>query len=229
MSSSVNLFSFLVSLSLIFTFTNGTIFEIHNQCSYTVWPAAIPGGGRQLNPGQAWILNIKPSISSGRIWGRTNCTFDSSGRGSCVTGDCNGLLQCQSYGLPPNTMAEYSLAQINQMDFFDISLVDGFNIPMDFVPITVGLRGIRCRADITGQCPNELRTPGGCNGPCPVFNTAEYCCTGAYSLPGSCGPTKLSKFFKDNCPDAYSYPLDQDPANTFTYPNGNYYKIVFCP
>jgi hypothetical protein len=28
------------------------------------------------------------------VWGRTGCSFDGSGRGSCATGDCGGALSC---------------------------------------------------------------------------------------------------------------------------------------
>ncbi|KAG5539686.1 hypothetical protein RHGRI_020034 [Rhododendron griersonianum] len=146
------------------------------------------------------------------------------GRGSCQTGDCGGLLQCQAFGQPPNTLAEYALSQFNNLDFFDISLVDGFNVPMDFSPTSGGCtRGIKCTADINGQCPNELRAPGGCNNPCTVFKTDQYCCNS-----GSCGPTLLSRFFKERCPDAYSYPKD-DQTSTFTCPGGTNYRVVFCP
>ena len=96
---------------------------------------------------------------------------------------------------------------------------------MDFSPTSGGCRGIRCTADINGQCPNELKTPGGCNNPCTVFKTNEYCCTNGY---GSCGPTNFSRFFKDRCRDAYSYPQD-DPTSTFTCPGGTNYRVVFCP
>jgi hypothetical protein len=110
------------------------------------------------------------------------------------------------------------------LDFIDISLVDGFNVPMDFSPTSGGCtRGIRCTADINGQCPAELRAPGGCNNPCTVFKTDEYCCNS-----GNCGPTNFSRFFKERCPDAYSYPKD-DPTSTFTCPGGTNYKVVFCP
>ncbi|PSS09557.1 Thaumatin-like protein, partial [Actinidia chinensis var. chinensis] len=110
------------------------------------------------------------------------------------------------------------------LDFFDISLVDGFNVPMEFSPTSDGCtRGIKCTADINGQCPNELRAPGGCNNPCTVFKTDEYCCNS-----GNCGPTGFSRFFKDRCPDAYSYPKD-DQTSTFTCPGGTNYKVVFCP
>ncbi|CAK9310987.1 unnamed protein product [Citrullus colocynthis] len=75
------------------------------------------------------------------------------------------------YGAPPNTLAEYALNQYNNLDFLDISLVDGFNVPLDFSPTSNGCsRGIRSSADINGQCPNELRPPGGCNNPYRVQN-----------------------------------------------------------
>ncbi|KAH0705424.1 hypothetical protein KY290_010117 [Solanum tuberosum] len=147
------------------------------------------------------------------------------GRGKCETGDCNGLLECQGYGSPPNTLAEFALNQPNNLDFVDISLVDGFNIPMEFSPINGGCRNLLCNAPINDQCPNELRTPGGCNNPCTVFKTNEFCCTNGQ---GSCGPTDFSRFFKQRCPDAYSYPQD-DPTSLFTCPAGTNYKVVFCP
>ena len=202
-------------------------FDIVNQCSYTVWAAASPGGGRRLDSGQSWSITVNPGTIQARIWGRTNCNFDASGRGKCETGDCNGLLECQGYGSPPNTLAEFALNQDQptNLDFVDISLVDGFNIPMDFSPTTGVCKSLRCAAAINEECPAELRAPGGCNNPCTVFKTNEYCCTDG---PGSCGPTPFSKFFKDRCPDAYSYPQD-DPTSLFTCPGGTNYRVVFCP
>ncbi|RWW25015.1 hypothetical protein GW17_00010665 [Ensete ventricosum] len=79
---------------------------------------------------------------------------------AAATGDCGGLLECQAYGSPPNTLAEFSLNQDNNNDFIDISLVDGFNVPMDFSPTTGGCRGIRCAADINGNlCPDAYSYP----------------------------------------------------------------------
>lgn len=212
-------------LTLFLTSTHAATFDIVNQCTYTVWAAASPGGGRRLDPGQTWPLTVAPGTTMARIWGRTNCNFDANGQGQCETGDCNRLLECQGWGSPPNTLAEFALNQPNNLDFLDISLVDGFNIPMDFSPTSGVCRGIRCAADINGQCPAELKAPGGCNNPCTVFKTNEYCCTNG---PGSCGPTTFSQFFKARCPDAYSYPQD-DPTSTFTCPSGTNYKVTFCP
>ncbi|TYI03399.1 hypothetical protein ES332_A11G336600v1 [Gossypium tomentosum] len=121
------------------------------------------------------------------------------GRGRCHTGDCGGLLQCQAYGAAPNTLAEFSLNQFNNLDFMDISLIEGFNVPMEFSPTSGGCsKGIRCTTDIIRQCPKELKALGGCNNPCTVYKTDQYCCNSR-----NCGPTDLSRFFKEKCPDAY--------------------------
>ncbi|GMY30232.1 protein P21-like [Fagus crenata] len=217
------IFSFLF-ITLCFALVHAARFDIKNNCPYTIWAAAVPGGGKQLNRGQTWTLNVNPGTKMARIWPRTGCNFDGSGRGKCQTGDCGGLLQCTAWGVPPNTLAEYALNQFGNKDFFDISLVDGFNVPMEFSPTSNGCtRGIKCTADIKGQCPKELKAPGGCNNPCTVFKTNQYCCNS-----GSCGPTNYSRFFKDRCPDAYSYPKD-DPTSTFTCNGGTNYKVVFCP
>nr|XP_010314486.1 thaumatin-like protein [Solanum lycopersicum] len=205
------------------------IIDIQNNCPFTIWAAAVPGGGRRLEYGDTWKIEPDMTTSStkkGRIWGRTNCNFDSLRRGQCQTGDCNGLLECQTFSsTPPNTLAEYALNQFNDADFIGISLVNGFNIPIEFSPVFADecSTRIRCTADIIGQCPNELRTPGGCNNPCTIFKTGEYCCTF-----GNCGPTNYSKFFKDRCSTSYSYPSD-DLSSLFTCPSGTIYKIVFCP
>nr|GMC94775.1 osmotin-like protein [Ipomoea batatas]GME21768.1 osmotin-like protein [Ipomoea batatas] len=162
-----------------------------------------------------------------RIWGRTNCNFDASGRGSCETGDCGGALQCTAWGKPPNTLAEFTLTGDNNFDTIDISLVDGFNVPLNFAPTKPGAdkcHAISCTADVNGQCPAALKVPGGCNNPCTTFGGQQYCCT-----EGPCGPSDYSKFFKGLCPDAYSYPQD-DPSSTFGCPAGSTdYRVVFCP
>ncbi|XP_062074244.1 protein P21-like [Humulus lupulus] len=222
MRSSI-IFSFLSVLTYFSASIHAARFDITNRCPYTVWAAAVPGGGRQLNSGETWPLDVNAGTKGARIWARTGCNFDGAGRGSCQTGDCGGILQCQGYGQPPNTLAEYALNQFQNLDFFDISLVDGFNVPMVFNPTSNCNRGITCNANINGECPAVLRASRGCNNPCTVFKTDQYCCNS-----GNCAPTDYSRFFKQRCPDAYSYPKD-DQTSTFTCPGGTNYKVVFCP
>ncbi|CAI0476371.1 unnamed protein product [Linum tenue] len=213
----------LISSFLLWaTISDANVIDIFNNCPYTVWAASTPiGGGRRLDPYQTWTIYPPAGTSMARIWGRTNCNFDASGRGWCQTGDCGGVLNCNGWGVPPNTLAEYALNQFSNLDFYDISLVDGFNIPVG----SGNCQSLTCAADINTQCPNELRAPGGCNNPCTVYKTNEFCCTQGY---GTCGPTYFSRFFKDRCPTSYSYPQD-DPSSTFTCPGGTNYRVVFCP
>ncbi|MCD7448578.1 hypothetical protein HAX54_044524 [Datura stramonium] len=221
--------SFFISLAVVtcqLLLTQAvTIIDIRNNCPFTVWAAAVQGGGRRLDYGGNWRLQPTSAPNGNRIWGRTNCNFDTSGRGQCQTGDCNGLLECQTYGTIPSTLAEFTLNQPNNLDFLDISLVNGFNLPMEFSSASADECSVRisCTADIIGQCPNELRTPGGCNDPCTVFKTDEYCCTS-----GSCGTTNYSRFFKDRCSTSYSYPQD-DLTSLFRCSSGTNYTVVFCP
>ncbi|XP_048567331.1 G-type lectin S-receptor-like serine/threonine-protein kinase SD2-5 [Triticum urartu] len=230
---------FLLLLPVVST-TTAVTFNITNRCSYTVWPAAmlldddnwpVGGGGMRLDQGKTWTLNMADDISSGDIWARTGCSFDSKGNGSCQTGDCSGLLACKNRGEPPFTTADFALNQHGSNTFFDISLRNGFNVPMEFLPVPdkgQGLgcsKGPRCVADITSQCPSKLKAPGGCNSPCHVWNNqVVHCCTGSH-----CEPTKYSAFFERMCPQALSFSNHAPKETDFSCPTGVNYQVVFCP
>lgn len=92
---------------------------------------------------------------------------------------------------------------------------------------------VACAADINGSCPPELaeRAPDGgtvgCRNACLAFNTDEFCCRGEYGQLDKCKPSNYSMFFKQMCPQAYSYAYD-DKSSTFTCPGANY-RVTFCP
>ncbi|CAL4933164.1 unnamed protein product [Urochloa decumbens] len=100
-------------------------FNIRNNCGYTV----------------CWTVYVPPG-TSGRFWGRTGCSFN-GGRGHCDSGDCAGALSCTLSGQTPATLAEYTIGANGAQDFYDISLVDGFNQPMDF----------SCSTGVNLHCP----------------------------------------------------------------------------
>jgi hypothetical protein len=89
--------------------THAATITVVNKCSYTVWPGALPGGGVRLDPGQSWPLTMPTGTAGARVWPRTGCTFDTSGRGHCITGDCGGALACRVSGQQPTTLAECTL------------------------------------------------------------------------------------------------------------------------
>lgn len=196
---------------------------VTNKCAYTVWPAALPGGGTVLNTGESWPIDVPAGTRSGRVWGRTGCGFVTNGTlGQCQTGDCGGTLACSKVGFEPITLAEYSLGGTGA-DRFDISLVHGFNAPMSFLPASGGGGGARCGRggpscpvqEITFDCPSEQRRVAGCGNPCDGKSS-------------SCGPNNGTEYFKKACPQTITYP--RDTTNTvFTCPAGTSYEITFCP
>nr|KJB48289.1 hypothetical protein B456_008G062300 [Gossypium raimondii] len=214
-------------------------FTFINKCDYTVWPGILanPGSpklestGFELTKGSSRSFQA-PTGWAGRFWGRTGCNFDDSGHGSCATGDCgSGEMECNGAGaIPPATLAEFTLGSGSQ-DFYDVSLVDGYNLPM----IVEGSGGsgecatTGCLTDLNKKCPSELKIDGGaaCKSACDAFGKPEYCCSGAYNSPTACKPSMFSQVFKSACPKSYSYAFD-DATSTFTC-SGADYAITFCP
>lgn len=215
---------------------SATTFTFVNKCEHTIWPGIlgkpdIGTTGFELKRGNTRTFQAPPNWS-GRFWARTNCKFDDTNHGTCSTGDCGtGEINCNGNGAtPPATLAEFTLGT-NSPDYYDVSLVDGYNIPM--IVETSGGSGscaaTGCGEDLNRLCPAELRVEDGyaCQSACRAFGTPEYCCSGAFGSPSSCSPSVYSAIFKSACPKAYSYAFD-DATSTFTCSAADYI-ITFCP
>ncbi|XP_072994299.1 pathogenesis-related thaumatin-like protein 3.5 isoform X1 [Typha latifolia] len=232
----VSVFVHMFKLSICCTFT------ISNNCPHTIWPGTLAGAGTpqlpttgfRLDSGQTVRIPAPPGWS-GRIWARTGCEFDGDEAGMCQTGDCGGRMECHGVGaLPPATLFEITLGKGTDEDFYDVSLVDGYNLPLVAIP---GLQNGECNAtgcmaDLNRGCPKELQVDCGdgviaCKSACEVFGLDQYCCSGEFANPNTCKPSMYSSIFKSACPRAYSYAFD-DATSTFTC-KANDYTIVFCP
>lgn len=216
------------------------VFTLQNRCNNTIWPGIqatggqpqLMDGGLELNPQQSRNITA-PRGWSGRIWGRTGCTFDAYNDGTCTTGDCGNGFYCNgAVGEPPASLAEFNLD--SPLDFYDVSLMDGFNMPISIVPYDdEGVcPSIRCDTDLNQHCPPNLIVRGdsgetvACKSGCTAFQTPEHCCTGNFQNPNRCKPTKYSQYFKRSCPTSYTYAYD-DRASTFTCRDANY-LVIFC-
>ncbi|XP_043716617.1 thaumatin-like protein 1 [Telopea speciosissima] len=221
------------ALSANFTFTN--------KCPYTVWPATLAGGGKsqlsltgfELTTSSSSSLSV-PAGWSGRFWARTFCS--TAGNFRCNTGDCSsGQVTCNGAGgAIPSTLVEFTVGGNGGLDFYDVSLVDGFNIPVSVTPQgDSSCNSTSCVANINSICPHELSVVDpngaiiGCKSACNTFGDPKYCCTGDYGSPVTCPPTNYSMIFKNKCPLAYSYAYD-DKTSLFTCMGANY-LIIFCP
>ncbi|EFJ11333.1 hypothetical protein SELMODRAFT_426298 [Selaginella moellendorffii] len=236
----VNTLAILAIVLLTVEGVHGVRIRLYNACPFTVWPGWISnsgkpqlgGGGARLESWQSYDL-YPGSGWAGRFWGRRGCNFDGSGRGHCDSGDCGDKLNCgNSGGVTPATLAEFQLNGFAGLDYYDVSLVDGYNLPLRINP-EYNCASAGCHSDVNARCPKELQVRKdnwviGCKSACEVFHSEEFCCTGSHNRPETCSPTYFSRIFKDACPQAYSYAYD-DATSTFTCGSGGGYTITFCP
>lgn len=87
--------------------------RVTNGCQETIHPAISTQAGIgpetngfELSPGRSRLLTVS-SDWQGRVWGRTNCSFNAAGTGAsnrggldgggraCRTGDCGGIVNCR--------------------------------------------------------------------------------------------------------------------------------------
>ncbi|XP_044487620.1 thaumatin-like protein 1b isoform X2 [Mangifera indica] len=234
---------FALTLTVIFFSVHSARFTLENHCAFTIWPGILAGSGKPVLSGFELVsqasstLDISPPWS-GRMWARTNCATNAFGKFTCATGDCGAPgMECNGAGgTPPASLVEFTLAENGGQDFYDVSLVDGFNLPLSITPQggTGTCPSTSCPKNVNLACPLELVVKDSaesviaCKSACLAFNQPQYCCTGDFRLPETCSPTTYSKIFKDQCPQAYSYAYD-DKSSTFTCTGGANYVITFCP
>ena len=229
-------------------------FTLKNSCSETVWVAGAgnptpvfngSSGGLEMLPGATVTTTVPVPWVAGRFWGRRNCTFDSSGHGSCATGDCGGVLQCTHTGAGTSSLAEFTLTGSSTgSDNYDISLVDAFDFPISIQlddPNPNHCINPACQADLRNFCPADMQTKDtagnvvGCQSLCGKFGTPNYCCAGPYGVPGSCNNVDWNLNFraavvKNHAPSVYGYAYD-DASSDFNChaPPQPGYIITFCP
>jgi Thaumatin family len=221
-----------------------------NRMSQTIWVAAAPNAstplaatGWALPAGQSVTITTPNNLNT-RFWGRTGCVFNSEGVGHCQTGDCGGLFQCKGWGTIPATLAEVNFDAWDSLDFYDVSMVDGSNLPM-YINITKSSGGTVDKISTDGcvpagctkpvVCPSVLdvkvgSTVVGCISACARLDTDQLCCRGQWSSRAACDPANwpvdYAAVFKRAEPYAYSY-VDDDATSVFTCKGVCDYRITF--
>ncbi|TRM66934.1 thaumatin [Schizophyllum amplum] len=247
----------VVSALALAAVASARTFTVYNACPFTIWPgmytdlnagSAIPDytTGWEAAPYTAVSFNVPDNWTAGRIWGRRNCDFSTNpGPNSCIDGGCNGGLVCDPYsgtGVPPATVAEWSLGDKQGLDNYDVSLVDGYNLPMR-ITNNVGCPVADCPVDLGPNCPDNLKGPYdsvgfpvGCKSACLADpSNAAACCNGAYvGGPQDCPSSGSSSYsyFKSNCPNSYAYAYDEPSGTALWYCDASLsadYTLTFCP
>ncbi|XVU27948.1 thaumatin family protein [Actinoplanes sp. CA-054009] len=220
---------------------------IVNSTQQTLWVAAsqqkehpIAKTKWTLKPGASTSV-VLPQGWGGRIWARTGCHLDGSGRNVCQSGYCADSEACVQPDPAPTTLAEFALDAWAGLDFYDVSMVDGANLPMwinVFHTVTKdpvsakGCSSAGCTRPI--DCPSAMRvTRGGkevaCKNPCTAFNTDATCCRGPWAGREKCVPSRwpvdYTQVFKKAEPFAYSYAFDD--AATMSCKGECDYRVTF--
>ncbi|OAE25145.1 hypothetical protein AXG93_3217s1620 [Marchantia polymorpha subsp. ruderalis] len=192
---------------------NGCVITIGNNCNDSVTACS--------QSGQQDIIQFNLSAGTSQFIDLgTVCSWPSAVVYASVTG------QCAVTGTPNAAtdrnlanLAEFTIPGTSNQDFYDLSNVNAYTIPMS-IRAPTGCPSINCSiSDIRSFCQpnNVLHTE--VNGALSCVNT-----DGTAGL----GPTNGTMQFKTACPEAYSYNFD-DANSTFTCPTGSDYEVVFCP
>jgi hypothetical protein len=162
-----------------------TVCNTANQLCTFIVPSA---SDWHVAAGQSMALTLPPAWG-GRFWPRTECTT-ANGRTTCNTGDCAANLECPVGvgGAPPATLAEFTVTPPSGgSDFYDVSNVDGANVPVSIVPT-----------------PGTFDTT-----PPPGSNVLYYC--GSPGCTGNCGALPACSWnIQGSCPAELQ---DQDPGH----------------
>ncbi|RPE41767.1 thaumatin family protein [Streptomyces sp. Ag109_O5-1] len=216
------------------------LITVVNKTPKTVWAVvtntSVYPAGRKLAPGQSMSVTVANNWG-GRIWGRTGCT-DGTAAGPCATGDCTSVC---SGGNPPTTLGEFTFDAYAGMDFYDVSMVDGANLPMWInISHTTTTDPVSSAGCYKGTCTTNVNCPKamqalsggqetGCKPPCAAFGGDTYCCRGAWAGRDNCIPSKwpvdYTQVFKRAAPYAYSYAFDD--GATMPCKGACSYRITF--
>ncbi|GJV10026.1 G-type lectin S-receptor-like serine/threonine-protein kinase [Tanacetum coccineum] len=205
-------------LLFLWSFSNngasGTTITIVNDCGFSVWPGISSSPflnitGFELKKDTRHTFEVLGNWT-GSIWGRTGCTFNESGHGSCITGDCGGEIECNGRNYTqPVTVAQLTVTTDDV--FYDVSILNGFNIPMTVEPSHDGSCEMTgCVNDLNQRCPSELKLEAG---------------VGCMSCEGSCRQSNYWWLFKWACPKAIFY--ESDSATYQCWDTD--YTVRFCP
>ncbi|CAO1620958.1 unnamed protein product [Sympodiomycopsis kandeliae] len=243
--------SFVLTALVAVSSAQAALITVKNNCPFTIWPGVYSNpnypqatgvggeGGFQMNSQDTVSFGVPDNWNSARIWGRRNCDFSKQDVSACDVGSCIGGLKCTQPGIPPVTVAEWTLVPGGQ-DNYDVSNVDGSNLPMTITPSDPSCAAPSCPVDLNANCPSDLAVRDangaiiGCYSSCKKYGRPQDCCTGDHNTAETCPQSGVDRYsyFHDNCPQAYAYAYDEHNGVLKTCNrNGQSpdYTLTFCP
>ncbi|KAL9546437.1 hypothetical protein MBANPS3_006668 [Mucor bainieri] len=204
-----------------------TTVRLVNQCSDAIHVGQL-GDTTVLDGGSSRTYHFDGQWS-GRFWARDNCQGN----------------DCQIAGAAfPASLAEFTFNGAGGKDYYDVSFVDGYNLPISIQPMQPE------QADASQQqggkywcgapscstvpsCASELQLLSangayiGCKSACSQFGNPEYCCSGNNNTPDTCPINAYAAAVKNACPDVYTYAYDDASSLYECIATG--YTVTWCP
>ncbi len=144
-------------------------------CRYKTYPTASEFQPFEIAPGSTTVICV-PDAWGGRLWPRTGCGNTAKGF-ECKTGGCDNKFACEKSGDAPSTLFEANYDTKNGMLYYDVSLVDAFNIALKAESSSPACPTLGGSTDLRSTCPAKLQlldddktTVLGCMSPCGVCN-----------------------------------------------------------
>lgn len=217
-----------------------------NECDQPIWAGAsgdeVPAGAFDavgwLDPQECVAVSVSEAVNS-RVWARTACIDD-----VCAAGGNEGRGTLVQLNLP----AEGT-------DVYDVSLVDGFNVPMAMIPVPTSAttegepcRAASCAADLTVVCPEALLRYDDqgevayCASSCQACQACPGCVDcgdpggpacidcGAFAdfccTGQACEANEHTMLWKSLCPDAITH---QGDPGALTCTQRTDFDVIYCP
>ena len=101
----------------------------------------LPNGGiLNIDIPSSWLNTAgNSSLIGPRFWARTGCRYNiHDDKAQCETGSCGGAYNCSKANLAGNTptsLAEFCFQCGNGLTYYDVSLVDGYNLSINIEPV----------------------------------------------------------------------------------------------
>ncbi|KAG0167079.1 hypothetical protein DFQ28_003616 [Apophysomyces sp. BC1034] len=185
--------------------TGGVPITVKNSCSYSVQVKQLTNGGSggqssTLSAGSSTEISV-PSNWGGRIWGHKE-NDESTNAAS---------------------LAEFLLRNpADGSDYYDVSFVDGYNLPMSIAPN--GQSADSSNGYICGT-PSCAKLPT-----CPSDSEVKDSNGNVVGCQSSCRDCTSSRYADTvgaSCPDVYAYSTDDTTSMFACKASG--YTVTFCP
>ncbi|PWA94769.1 bulb-type lectin domain-containing protein [Artemisia annua] len=173
---------------------SGATFTLVNECKLTVWPGitGTPGfnsTGFELMQNSSRSFQVTDSWD-GVIWGRTDCTFNQFGQGSCVIGDC-GSNEIECFGRESTssvTNISFSLNKVTD----ETSYRFGYDVNWAREHSSRGYNELRMTVETTGG-----------SGPCQIIGCPQRWCWKPIATNSRCQGADYTITFSP-LPDTFS-------------------------